>query len=440
MNITVEDTTAPPAAQEPEDPKDQTRGSIDETDANEQKEEPAPASTLALPEGAAAQPSFTDAFFPTSDTHIREFSFIDLDQMVAQLQDEAKQEESGVLDPKAKVSNLKDEDDVTQTDPKELEEAKPAVPDAAEDAVDEDEETTGEYSMDWETRPLGIEVVRGHGGLNAWVRRVLNKDLESKIKRGSYIVKVNNNTVLGESYSRILKVISRVQGKITITFDENPQLEPVIPVGSMVRLTGLSRETTLNGCVGFIFAEMVDGRYPVKLAETGDQVGVKPKNVTLLEEAPSNTKGTKGDEKSFNLAGNYELIKTTGMNKFLRAQGMSWFKTKLRFNPKLTINITQEGNSFGMTFAGPKGAITDNFVANKSTFKGKTFSAMNEAFKSAVIKNDELHITEVNRQSEKKTIIFRKPNQNDMTLTVTNPAGVSMTQHFRKIATTSNSS
>merc|ERR1712173_583464 len=146
------------------------------------------------------------------------------------------------------------------------------------------------------------------------------------------------------------------------------------------------------------------------------------------EEAPSNTKDALNDSSTFDLSGNYELIKTTGMNKFLRAQGMSWFKTKLRFNPKLTIRINQDGNQFTMTFAGPKGAITDNFTANKSTFRGKTFSAANEAYKSAVIIDDVLEITEVNKLEEKKTIVFKKVDASNMTLTVTNPKKVTMTQ------------
>merc|ERR1719510_391948 len=297
---------------------------------------------------------------------------------------------------------------------------------------EKDPNETSEYEVTWEKRPLGIEVVRGTGGLNAWVRRVLDKSIEDKISKGSYIVKVNDAKVLGESYSRILKVIARIEGKIVITFDQNPTLSPIIPMGSMVRLTGLSRETALNGCVGFIFAEMVDGRYPVKLAESGDQVGVKPKNVTLLEEAPKETKSPKGEPVEFDLSGSYELIKTMGMNKFLRAQGMSWFKTKLQFNPKLTIQITQENLHFRMTFMGPKGAITDEFIANRSTFKGRTFSTKQTASKTAVIVEKKLYITEINKQGDKKTIVFSKKDDYALILEITNPSGITMTQEFRK--------
>merc|ERR1719445_2900285 len=109
MAITVEDTTAEaPAADADPDNKDRARGSIDETENK----------GLDLPDGAvnpAPEPTFTSAFFPNADTHIREFSFIDLDQMVAQLQDEVRQDEQGKIDDSQKIENLTEEADTTET-------------------------------------------------------------------------------------------------------------------------------------------------------------------------------------------------------------------------------------------------------------------------------------------------------------------------------------
>jgi len=380
-------------------------------------------------------PSFQDVFFPTADTHIRDFSFIDLDQMVAQLQDEVKREETGQMpNENDKIENLTAVNDITERDEK-VETI--VVPD-----IGDTQQESAVYDVTWTKRPLGIEVVRGSGGLNAWVRRVLDESIKDKITKGSYITKVNGNDVLGKSYARILKTISKIPAKdnITITFDENPKLEPIHPVGSMVRLVKLNQEAMLNNCVGFIFADMVDGRYPVKLAGSGDQVGVKPKNILLLEQASEEHRENL-EKATFDFSGTYELMKTIGMTKFLRSQGMSWFKTKLRSPPKLGITIKQTGMQFNMVFMSAKGAITDEFIANKSTFRGRTWSAKETATKTAIIvensgtKNPELVVTELNKAGEKKKIVFYKKNADTLMLEVTNNSGTKMLQEFRKIVT-----
>merc|ERR1712060_499707 len=138
-----------------------------------------------------------------------------------------------------------------------------------------------------------------------------------KIVPGSFIMSVNGQAVFGESYSRILKIIGRIKEKVSLVLNENPKLEPMIPVGSMVRLTNLNRETRLNGCVGFIFSEMVDGRYPIKLAEHGDQIGVKPKNIIVLEEATPIV-SEKLNQETFDFSGTYDL-----QNGFLQSKGCS---------------------------------------------------------------------------------------------------------------------
>jgi len=403
-----------------------TRGSVDLTEA---KMEDIPfRASLKVPN----EPSFQDAFFPTADTHIREFSFIDLDEMVAQLQDEVRNEERGKT-PKARdmIENLVLDDDVTEMEEKAMEIVMPSP-------VGKEKST--EYTVTWEKRPLGIEVVRGPGGLNAWVRRVVDDKLEGKIVPGSFITQVNGQHVLGESYSRILKIIGRTKDKVTLVLNENPKLEKMIPVGSMIRLTNLSRETVLNGCVGFIFSEMVDGRYPIKLAEFGDQIGVKPKNIIVLEEAGPIHRESDSQE-TFDFSGTYELVKTIGMSKFLQSQGMSWFKTKLRSNPKLSMTIDQHGTTFKMVFSSPKGALTDEFIANKSSFRGRTWKGsvtddnrdkLDVAFKSAVIIGQKLEITEVTKLGEKKKIVFSQKCANTMVLEVVNNEGAQMVQEFRR--------
>merc|ERR1719233_610615 len=68
------------------------------------------------------EPSFQGAFFPTADTHIREFSFIDLDDMVKQLEEEVANEERGkTVKESDMVENLADIDDVTEKDEKVME-------------------------------------------------------------------------------------------------------------------------------------------------------------------------------------------------------------------------------------------------------------------------------------------------------------------------------
>jgi len=378
------------------------------------------------------EPSFQGVFFPTADTHIREFSFIDLDDMVAQLQEEVANEERGNT-PKVSdmVENLADIDDVTEKDEKVMEIVMPTTPKANEKST--------EYTVTWDHRPLGIEVVRGPGGLNAWVRRIVDKSLLDKIVPGSFIMSINDQYVFGESYSRILKIIGRVKEKVTLVLNENPKLEPMIPVGSMVRLKNLNRETRLNGCVGFVFSEMVDGRYPIKLAEHGDQIGVRPKNIILLEEA-TQVCSENPDQETFDFSGTYELVKTIGMSKFLRSQGMSWFKTKLRSNPKLSMMIKQDGTTFKMVFSSPKGALTDEFVANKSSFRGQTWrgsvaqdDSNDVASKTAVIIGQRLEITEVTKLGEKKKIVFSQKDANTMVLEVVNNLGAQMVQEFRRI-------
>merc|ERR1719233_1311311 len=405
-----------------------SRGSIDLPDTKEV--ELAVKDSLKIP----GEPSFQDVFFPTADTHIREFSFIDLDEMVAQLQEEVANEERGHT-PKASemVENLADIDDVTEKDEKVREIVMPSTP-----VLKEAYTNSKEYTVTWDQRPLGIEVVRGPGGLNAWVRRVVDKNLQDKIVPGSFIMSVNGQYVFGESYSRILKIIGRIHEKVTLVLNENPKLEKLIPVGSMVRLTNLNRETRLNGCVGFIFSEMVDGRYPIKLAEYGDQIGVKPKNIIVLEEATP-VIGESLNQETFDFSGTYELVKTIGMSKFLRSQGMSWFKTKLRSNPKLSMMIKQDGTTFKMVFSSPKGALTDEFVANKSSFRGQTWrgsvhdDSNDVASKSAVIIGQRLEITEVTKLGEKKKIVFSQKDANTMVLEVVNNPGAQMVQEFRKI-------
>jgi len=402
-----------------------TRGSVDLTEA---KIDDIPfRSAVKLP----IEPSFQDVFFPTVDTHIREFSFIDLDEMVAQLQDEVRNEELGETPKESDmIENLALDDDVTEMEEKTLELVMPSP-------VGKEKST--EYTVTWEKRPLGIEVVRGPGGLNAWVRRVVDDKLEGKIVPGSFITHVNGQLVLGESYSRILKIIGRIKDKVTLVLNENPKLEKMIPVGSMIRLTNLSRETALNGCVGFIFSEMVDGRYPIKLAEFGDQIGVKPKNIIVLEEAgPAQMESD--SQETFDFSGTYELVKTIGMSKFLRSQGMSWFKTKLRSNPKLSMTIDQNGTTFKMVFSSPMGALTDEFIANKSSFRGRTWKGsvtddkdkQDVAYKSAVIIGQRLEITEVTKLGEKKKIVFFQGSPDIMVLEVVNNKGAQMVQEFRR--------
>jgi len=290
----------------------------------------------------------------------------------------------------------------------------------------------------WDQRPLGIEVVRGPGGLNAWVRRVIDKKLLDKVIPGSFIMSINGQHVFGEPYSRILKIIGRIKENVTLVLNENPKLEPIIPVGSMVRLTNLNRETRLNGCVGFVFSAMVDGRYPIKLAEHGDQIGVRPKNIILLEE-PTEAISEKLNQETFDFSGTYELVKTLGMTKFLRSQGMSWFKTKLRSNPKLSMTIKQDGMTFKMVFSSPKGALTDEFVANKSSFRGSTWRGdiqediKEVASKRAVIIGQRLEITEVTKLGEKKKIVFSQKDADTIVLEVVNSLGAEMVQEFRRI-------
>jgi len=437
---------AVPSAEEAAPPADDPPADEPPEEAAEDEKEEAAAAEEAAEAAEAAAPTdeFFNVFFPTPDSHIREFSFMDLDQMADALRKEAEMEASAKAgmpapaeDPTAPdvTEEAKDEEDTIPSAPTPAAESKAEEAEAAAETTDAAEEDAG-YDVTWTKRPLGIEVVRGEGGLNAWVRRVLDKDVATKVKRGSYICKVNEREVLGESYTRILKIIAATTGKITILFKDNVKLPPLLPVGSMVRLVGLSREVSLNNCVGFIFAEMVDGRYPVKLVETKDQVGVKPKNIELLEKPNDSTKPASSASRrssiKFNLSGLYKLKKVEGVNKFLKSQGMGWLKRKLKSTPKLKCQIVQNGRDFKITFIGPKGAVEEEFTADKSAFRGRTFSSSEIATKTSVIINSELHVTEVTKGGKKKVVVFKKEGEDGLLVVVTNPDGVTMTQHFKR--------
>jgi len=194
----------------------------------------------------------------------------------------------------------------------------------------------------------------------------------------------------------------------------------------------------LNNCVGFVFAEMVDGRYPVRLAEYGDQVGVKPRNLVVIEEVPQDLKKPK-PKPCCDFSGKWKLVRTRGMSKFLRSQGMSWLKTKLQLNPKLSISIEQDGLKFKMVFTSRKGALTDEFVAaSDEMISANEKKARTKASKAVIIENEftkdkMLKITEANRKGEEKTIIFTKRNAETLQLQVTNNAGATMFQEFQKV-------
>merc|ERR1719433_654391 len=152
---------------------------------------------------------------------------------------------------------------------------------------------------------------------------------------------------------------------------------------------------------------MVDGRYPIKLVDTGDQVGLKPKNIEMVR-LPSRRHSMTGDDwdndDSLNLSNSYKLVKMEHAKEFLTSQGFSTqeLKQKLK-HPDIKAIIIQDGGDFNMTFISMNGAVVDDFYASSGLPSNSS--------KSATLNKDELIVTDISPEGKRRYVVFKKPDK-----------------------------
>jgi len=80
-----------------------------------------------------------------------------------------------------------------------------------------------DYTVSFDSRPLGFTVIESVDQTNAQVTRV-HKEAEEKVKFGSYVAEVNGELVFGKKHKEIVDVINRTSFPMVIGFRDLPKL------------------------------------------------------------------------------------------------------------------------------------------------------------------------------------------------------------------------
>jgi len=82
-----------------------------------------------------------------------------------------------------------------------------------------------EYTIAFQTKPLGFTVVQDKEGNNAKVSKINKKKaVDAGVKIGSYVTAVNNLYVFGYEHRRIISIINKAQFPIILRFRRPPKL------------------------------------------------------------------------------------------------------------------------------------------------------------------------------------------------------------------------
>ena len=82
-----------------------------------------------------------------------------------------------------------------------------------------------EYTVAFQSKPLGFTVVQDREGNNAKVSKINKKKaVDAGVKIGSYVTAVNNLYVFGLGHRNIISVINKAEFPITLRFRRTPKL------------------------------------------------------------------------------------------------------------------------------------------------------------------------------------------------------------------------